>query len=175
MHTTLRCRMCSPSSTPSHPISVPKRRNKYLVFTFQYTFSPGFVPCSREECGGILKFVQMSDGVEAFHQVKFTDSQSLGRWVVSSLVELEQPIADSDTLVGNKSGHGLTSRPRESAGTAFLDELLLPFGSAGKSGADLLNGTLNLKYCTAAFARKMSTGSLPVPVHVPFTITVDDG
>ena len=50
---TFRCRVCSPSNTPSHPISVPYRRNKYPVF--QYTFSPDFVQCSREECSGICK------------------------------------------------------------------------------------------------------------------------
>ena len=51
----------------------PYLRNKYPKF--QDTFSPSFVPCSREGCGGICRFVLMSDGVDAFQQVTFTDSQ----------------------------------------------------------------------------------------------------
>ena len=37
MNTTFRCRMCSSSNTPSHPISVPYRRNKYPVCNLENT------------------------------------------------------------------------------------------------------------------------------------------
>ena len=46
-----------------------------------------------------------------------------------------------------KCGHGLTSRPRESASELFLNELLSLLGYPSKSGRALLNGTLPLRYC----------------------------
>ena len=51
-----------------------------------------------------------------------------------------------------KCGHGLTSRPRESASLHFLDELLSLFRYPPKSGRALLTGTLPLRYCAARFA-----------------------
>ena len=42
-------------------------------------------------------------------------------------------------------GHGLTSRPRESASEGFLDELLVLFGCLSGSAAALLNGELPLR------------------------------
>ena len=49
-------------------------------------------------------------------------------------------------------GHGLTSRPRESASELFLNELLSLFRYPPKSGRALLSGTLPLRYCAARFA-----------------------
>ena len=70
-----------------------------------------------------------------------------------------------------QSGHGLTSRPRETSDVWFLDELLFLFGYPPGSGCALLRGTLPLRYCTSRFAHKLPTWSLPdsggvaMPVH----------
>ena len=67
-----------------------------------------------------------------------------------------------------KCGHGLTSRPRESASVPFLDELLFlflfryPVGS----GRALLAGTLPLRYCFDRFACRTPTWRLPASGHV---------
>ena len=48
-------------------------------------------------------------------------------------------------------------------------------GYAGKSGTELLNGTLNIKNCTVTLARKLRTWCLPVPGLVALlTALVDD-
>ena len=60
-----------------------------------------------------------------------------------------------------KCGHGLTSRPRESASVHFLDELLVLFRYPSGSGHALLAGTLPLRYCTTRFACMMPTWRLP--------------
>ena len=60
-----------------------------------------------------------------------------------------------------KCGHGLTSRPRESASVHFLDELLALFRYPSGSGHALLAGTLPLRYCTTRFACMMPTWRLP--------------
>ena len=60
-----------------------------------------------------------------------------------------------------KCGHGLTSRPRESASVHFLDELLVLFRYPSGSGRALLAGTLLLRYCTTRFACMMPTWRLP--------------
>ena len=62
-----------------------------------------------------------------------------------------------------KCGHGLTSRPRESASVHFLDELLALFRYPSGSGRALLDGTLPLRYCSARFA--CMTPSWRLPVH----------
>ena len=53
-------------------------------------------------------------------------------------------------------GHGLNSRPRESASGAFLDQLLLLFQYPPRSSRALLDGTpssaLPLRYCSTGFA-----------------------
>ena len=51
-----------------------------------------------------------------------------------------------------KCGHGLTSRPQESASELFLNELLSLFRYPPRSGRALLNGILPLRYCAARFA-----------------------
>ena len=61
-----------------------------------------------------------------------------------------------------KGGHGLTSRPRESASEPFLDELLGLFRYPPGSGRALLAGTLPLQYCAARFACRTPTWRLPV-------------
>ena len=52
-----------------------------------------------------------------------------------------------------KCGHGLTSRPRESASVPILDELLGLFRYPAGSWCALLGGTLPLRYGAARFAR----------------------
>ena len=65
-----------------------------------------------------------------------------------------------------KCGHGLTSRPRESASVPFLNELLGLFRYPAGSGRALLAGTLHLRYCAARFARLTPSWRLPVPGSV---------
>ena len=65
-----------------------------------------------------------------------------------------------------KCGHGLTSRPRESASELFLNELLSLFRYLPRSGRALLNGTLPLRYCAARFAFCTPTWRLPVSGQV---------
>ena len=60
-----------------------------------------------------------------------------------------------------KCGHGLTSRPRESASVPFLDELLFLFRYPVGSGRALLAGTLLLRYCFDRFACRSPTWRLP--------------
>ena len=57
-----------------------------------------------------------------------------------------------------KSGHDLTSRPRESASELFLNELLVLFRYPPGSGRALLAGTLSLGYCAARFACRTPLG-----------------
>ena len=47
-----------------------------------------------------------------------------------------------------RCGHGLISRPRESASEDFLTELLVLFGYLSGSAAALLGGELPLRYCS---------------------------
>ena len=61
----------------------------------------------------------------------------------------------------DKCSHGLTSRPRETSSVDFLDELLVLFGYPSASGADLLAGTLPLRYYSESFARRVPTWRLP--------------
>ena len=63
-----------------------------------------------------------------------------------------------------KCGHGLTSRPRESASGAFLDELLMLFKYPHKSSRALLAGTLPL-WCRSTWFACFPTWRLPVPGH----------
>ena len=56
-----------------------------------------------------------------------------------------------------KCGYGLTSRSRESASEAFLDELLSLFRYPSRSGRALLDGTLPLRYCAVRFAHSTPT------------------
>ena len=74
-----------------------------------------------------------------------------------------------------KCGHGLTSRPRESASELFLNELLGLFRYPPGSGRALLAGTLLLLYCAARFACRTPTWRLPVPGCVVDLVTVGVG
>ena len=69
-------------------------------------------------------------------------------------------------VVWEKSGHGLTSRPRESASEVFLDELLLLFQYPPKSSRALLAGTLPFRYCSTRLASRLLAWRLRVPGHV---------
>ena len=71
-----------------------------------------------------------------------------------------------------KCGHGLTSRPQESASAPFLDQLLLPFHCPPRSSGALLAGSLQLRYCSSRFASRTPFWVLPVPGHVAGLITV---
>ena len=83
-----------------------------------------------------------------------------------SLALLVLIIVDFVILVGKKCGHGLTSRPRESASDLFLDELLSLFRYPPQSGRALLNGTLPLRYCAVRFAHSTPTWRLPASCQV---------
>ena len=65
-----------------------------------------------------------------------------------------------------KCGHGLTSRPRQSASDLFLNELLSLFRYPPQSGRALLNGTLPLRYCAVRFAHSTPTWRLPASGQV---------
>ena len=56
-----------------------------------------------------------------------------------------------------KCGHGLSSRPHESASEPFLNELLELFQYPPRSGRASLAGTLLLRYCAARFGCKTPT------------------
>ena len=72
-----------------------------------------------------------------------------------------------------KCGHGLISKPRESASEAFLDELLQLFQYPPKSSRALLAGTLPLRYCAARFASRTPTWRLPVSGYVAGLVIAD--
>ena len=74
-----------------------------------------------------------------------------------------------------QSGHGLTSRPRETCGNRFLDELHFLFGYPPGSGCALLRGTLPLRYCTSRFAHKVPTWSLSVSGGVSLLVSSGRG
>ena len=74
-----------------------------------------------------------------------------------------------------KCGHGLTSRPRESASELFLDELLGLFRCTPGSGRALLAGALLLRYCAARFACRTPTWRLPVSGHVDDLVAASIG
>ena len=74
-----------------------------------------------------------------------------------------------------KCGHGLTSRPRETALEPFLDELLQLFHYPPRSARALLAGTLPFRYCAARFASGAPTWRLPVSGHVARLVTADLG
>ena len=65
-----------------------------------------------------------------------------------------------------RCGHGLTSRPRESASEGFLNEPLVLFGYPYGCAAALLSGVLPLRNCSGRFACRVPTWSLPAHVHV---------
>ena len=69
-----------------------------------------------------------------------------------------------------KCGHGLTSRPRETASELFLNELLGLSRYPPGSGRALLAGTLSLWYC-ARFACRTPSWRLPVSGHVVDLVT----
>ena len=70
-----------------------------------------------------------------------------------------------------KFGHGLTSRPRESASEPFLNELLGLFRYPPGFGRALLAGTLHLRYCATRFACRTPTWRLFISGNVPDLVT----
>ena len=68
-------------------------------------------------------------------------------------------------------GHGLTSRPRESASEDFLNKLLVLFGYPSGSAAALSAGVLPLRYCSARLACKLPNWKLPDKGHVCDLVT----
>ena len=74
-----------------------------------------------------------------------------------------------------KCGHGLTSRPRESASELFLNELLSLFRYPSGSGRALLYGTLPLRYyCAVRFAHSTPTWRLPASGQVSRLVAYPD-
>ena len=79
-------------------------------------------------------------------------------------------------LIGwEKCGHGLTSRPRESASEPFLNDLLSLFRYPSGSGRALLAGTLPLRCCATRFACKTFTWRLPDTGHVVDLVFAHNG
>ena len=78
-------------------------------------------------------------------------------WAGSYLAQLVLIIVGLRHIGWGKCGHGLTSRPRESASEPFLDELLRLFDYPPGSARALLAGTLPLRYCAARFACRAPT------------------
>ena len=78
-------------------------------------------------------------------------------------------------IVWEKCGHGLTSRPRESASEPFLNELLGLFRYPPRSGRALLAGTPPLRYCAARFACRTPTWRLQDSGHVAGLVTAKVG
>ena len=74
-----------------------------------------------------------------------------------------------------KCGHGLTSRPHESASEPFLNELLGLFQHPPGSGRALLAGTLPFRNCAARFAGRTPTWRLPESGHVTGLVTAVAG
>ena len=74
-----------------------------------------------------------------------------------------------------KCGHGLTSRPRESASVPFLNELLGLFRYPAGSGCASLAGTLPLRYCAARFTHLTPSWRLPVPGSVVYLVAAHTG
>ena len=70
-----------------------------------------------------------------------------------------------------KCGHGLTSRPRESASEPFLNQLLGLFQCPPGSGRASLAGTLPLRYCAARFACRTPTWRLRESGYVAGLVT----
>ena len=96
-------------------------------------------------------------------------------WSVCALVLLVLITAGFVILGGKKCGHGLTSRPRESASEAVLNELLQLFRYPPWSAPALLAGILPLRCCAVRFASKVPAWRLPVPGHAAGLVTADDG
>ena len=70
-----------------------------------------------------------------------------------------------------KSGHGLTSRPGETASEAFLNELLILFRYPPRSALALMGGALPLRYCAVRFASWVPTWRLPTDGGVANLVT----
>ena len=71
-----------------------------------------------------------------------------------------------------RCGHGLTSRPGESASEDFLNRLLILFGYPGGSAASLLAEGLPLRYCSARLACMFPNWKLPDNGHVFELVTL---
>ena len=74
-----------------------------------------------------------------------------------------------------RCGHGLTSRPRESASELFLNELLSLFRYPPGSARALLAGTLPLRFRSTRFACRTPTWRLPVLGQVARLVTASSG
>ena len=73
-------------------------------------------------------------------------------------------------IVWERCGHGLTSRPRESASEPFFLGL---FGYRSGSARALVAGTRPFWYCTARLASRITAWWLPVSGHVDCLVTAD--
>ena len=70
-----------------------------------------------------------------------------------------------------QSGHGLTSRPRETCSVALQKDLVVLFRCLLNSAAALWDGVLPLRCCAARFASKFPTWRLPARGHVADLLT----
>ena len=74
-----------------------------------------------------------------------------------------------------KCGHGLTSRPQESASEPFSEDLLRLFSYPSGSARAFLAGTLPLRFCATRFASRAPSWRLPVPGQVASLVTAISG
>ena len=105
----------------------------------------------------------------------FGDIASFLVWAGFFLVLLVPITAGYGISVGLNLVMASPSRPRETSGNRFLDELLFLFGYPPGSEGALLRGTLHLRYCTSRFAHKVPTWSLPVSGGVALLVSSGHG
>ena len=124
-----------------------------------------------------MSAVPFGPGIDIWRSCRFTGAMmrslcflpgSLGRFVPCSIGANHCRLRH---IGWERCGHGLTSRPRESASEPFFNELLGLFGYPAGSARALHAGTLPLRYCTTRFASRILTWRLPVPGQVACLVT----
>ena len=121
--------------------------------------------------------VPFGSGIDIWRSCRFIDAMmrsfcmllgGLGRFVPCSIGANHCRLRH---IGWERCGHGLTSRPRESASEPFLDELLSLFRYPPGSARALLADTLPPRFCAARFACPTPTWRLPVSGHVVDLVT----
>ena len=109
----------------------------------------------------------MSEGIEIRHGCQFLSSLvralaklpgGLGRFVPC---HLGSHLSRLRHVGWNQCSHGLSSRPLESCHHQCLKAVCGVFGYPKGAAAELLDGTLNLRFCTTVFTSRFRPWSLP--------------
>ena len=115
----------------------------------------------------LLPSVSVSKGIEIRHGCQFISSLvralaklpgGLGRCVPC---HLGSHLSRLRHLGRNQCSHGLSSRPLESCHHQYLKAVCGFWGTPKGAAAELLDGTLKLRYCTTVFTTRFPPGSLP--------------